>query len=162
VNQPNVQKISVERQTDAPMVCAVTRSGNATGNDRGKSAEMGVPGVRRAWKKPPLFDHVQERETFLKARREFTDPRVSSSQIPKGIYQNIDSSEISQDTNFDPGTLRNFLESYMKLVRDQNALAALQAIISNCDKYGEGRALERDVNRVRRRLWSGGEMRITV
>lgn len=61
------------------MVHAVTRSGAITGNDRGTSAEIGAPWVRRAGKKPPLFDPVKERETFLKARREFTDPRSLSS-----------------------------------------------------------------------------------
>ena len=66
-NQPNVQKISVERQTDAPLVHAVTRSGIAIGHDRGKSIETGVPRVRRVGQKPPPFDPVQERETFLKS-----------------------------------------------------------------------------------------------
>jgi len=79
VNQPNVQKITVERQTDALLVRAVTRSGTVMNHDKGKSVETGVPGVRRAGQKPPPFDHMQERETFLKARREFTNPTTSSS-----------------------------------------------------------------------------------
>ena len=50
----------------------------------------------------------------------------------------------------------------MKLVRDQNALAGLQAIISNGDKKIGERTLERVVNQVRRRFRTGGEMRLTT
>ena len=50
----------------------------------------------------------------------------------------------------------------MKLVKDHNALAGLQAIISNCDKQIGERTLERVVNQVRRRFRTGGEMRLTA
>lgn len=50
----------------------------------------------------------------------------------------------------------------MKLVRDQNALAGLQAIISNCDKQIRERTLERVVNQVWQRLQTGGEMSFTA
>jgi len=50
----------------------------------------------------------------------------------------------------------------MKLIRDQNALAGLQTILSNCEKQVEERTIERVVNQVRRRLRTGGEMRLTA
>jgi len=73
-------------------------------------------GVWRVGQKPPLFDPIKERETFLEARREFMEPGTSSTQIPQGIHRNNDS--IIRGENVDQGTLRNFLESFLKLVHD--------------------------------------------
>jgi len=67
-NQPNTQNIFVERRTDEPQVQAVTQSGIATGDDRGKATAIGAPWVRRDGKKQPPFDLIKERETFIEAR----------------------------------------------------------------------------------------------
>lgn len=45
VNQPNIQKIFVERRTDEPQVHAVTRSGIMIGDDRGKETAIRAPWV---------------------------------------------------------------------------------------------------------------------
>lgn len=50
----------------------------------------------------------------------------------------------------------------MNLVRDQNALARLLVVINSCDKHVEERTLDKLVNQFRRRLRTGGEMRLTA
>jgi len=45
--QKNVQKISIERRTDEPLVQVVTRTRITTGNDRGKETTIGAPWVWR-------------------------------------------------------------------------------------------------------------------
>lgn len=132
------------------------------GDDRGKESMTCAPWVWRAWQKPPPFDPIKERETFLEATRKFEDSGASSSQNPQRTIQNNDPSGISQGKDGYQGTLRNFLESCMKLVRDQNALAGLQAIISTCDKKIGERTLERVVNQVRWTFRIGGDMRLTA
>lgn len=89
------------------------------GDDKGKSNAMGTSWVRKAEQKQPPFDPLKERETFFEARREFAD--LSNMDQGKS-YSHVD------------GNLRNFLESCIKLIRDQIALAELQSILRCCEK----------------------------
>lgn len=98
--------------------------------------------VKKADPNHPLFDPIQERDTFLEARRDFTDFGASTSQNQQGNGQIVDSER-------NEGTLRNFLESFIKLIRDQTALVELQSLLGNCEKQGRGKTQDHVVNQVR-------------
>ena len=107
--------------------------------------------VQKAPEKIP-FDVEREKETFMEAKRYFADPStpVAPAQQPQ---QQSQSQEASTDK---VSTLSSFLQSCIKLLRNQNALNELQKFIASCEpqrSFGK----EKTVNRVRR---TGREMRL--
>jgi len=138
VTQPTVQKISTEQRTNDPRVNAVTRSGATTGTDNGQTSATGPAWVRKAQLKQPPFDPLKEWETFFEAKQVFADPGVSTLQNPQGASTIHRSDPSREDQGKNPsheeGSLRNFLESHMKLIRDQTDLAELQSILSCCKR----------------------------
>ena len=110
--------------------------------------------VRKAPEKIPAFHVEREKETFMEAKRDFTDPNTSvvPTQQPQ---QQSQSQEASTDK---VSTLSSFLQSCMKLLQNQNALKELQKVLAVCEPQ---RRVDKDkfVNRVRR---TGREMRLNA
>ena len=108
--------------------------------------------VRNAPGKIPAFDVERGKETFMEAKRDFADPNTSvvPAQQPQ---QQSQPPEASTDK---VSTLSSFLQSCMKLLRNQNALNELQKVIASC-KPQRSSSKEKTVNRVRR---TGREMRL--
>ena len=108
--------------------------------------------VRKDPEKIPTFYVGREKETFLEAKQDFFDPRppVAPAQQPQ---QQSQSQEASTDK---VSTLSSFLQSCMKLLRNQNSLNELQKVIASCEPQRSS-GKEKTVNRVRR---TGREMRL--
>ena len=111
----------------------------------------------KAWvcktpEKIPAFDVGREKGTFMEAKKDFADLRTSvattqqhQQQLP---FQEASSDQVS--------TLTSFLQSCMKLLRNQNALNELQKVIQSCEpqrSFDKGKT----INRFRR---TGREMRL--
>ena len=87
----------------------------------------------------------------MEANKEFVD--LSTSVAPAQQHQQqLQSQETSTDK---VSTLSSFLQSCMKLLRNQNALNELQKFIASCEPQRSS-GKEKTVNRVRR---TGREMR---
>ena len=119
-----------------------------------KEKQPDKAGVRKAPAKVPTFDIEREKETFMEARRDFAAP--STSVAPTQQHQQ--QSQPQEASMGKAGTLSSFLQSCMKLLRNQNALEELQKVIASCEpQKSTGR--DKTLNRVRR---TGREMRLNA
>ena len=137
----------------AVAINVVTRSG-ATTHIQNTETRPTEPCVRKAPAKIPAFDVKREKETFMEAKRDFANPNtsVAPAQQPQ---QQSQQQEASTDK---VSTLSSFLQSCMKLLRNQNALNELQKFIASCEPQRSS-GKEKIVNRVRR---TGREMRLNA
>ena len=121
----NIQMISIEQRL-APAINFVTRIG-ATTEAQNKEKQPAEAWVRKAPEKIPAFDVKREKETFMETKRDFADPNTSvvPAQQPQ---QQSQPQEASTDK---VSTLSSFLQSCMKLLRNQNALNELQKVIAS-------------------------------
>ena len=108
---------SKPREED-PNVNIMLRSGIATRDDKGKQLEDST-WVFKAWMKEPELDLEHAKETFMEARKSFTDASTSGSKD-------------RPTPEMDPFMLTTFLEICMKLLRDSKAIKGLQELINRC------------------------------
>lgn len=94
-----------------PKVNIVLWSGVMIGEDKGKQPEE-WEWVRKAPKKEIGFDLECAKETFMEAKKSFTEVSTSGSQ-EKPVEE------------MDPSMITTFLETCMKLLRDSKALKGL-------------------------------------
>ena len=78
------------------------------GEDKGKQPEEDT-WVRKALAKEPEFDLVRAKETFMEAKKNFTEASTSGSKD-------------EPETRMDPSMLTTFLETCMKLLRDNKVV----------------------------------------
>src|SRR5271156_5824801 len=115
--------IAIEKRP-TPALHVVTRSGAST-ELQNKGKQIAEPWVRKTPEKIPSFDVRREKDTFMEARKDFADSSTSVSTTQKLRHQLQ-----SQEASFDQvSTLTSFLQSCMKLLRNQDAVAELQKII---------------------------------
>ena len=94
-----------------------------------KEKQHGKAWVRKTPEKFPTFDVGREKETFMEAKKYFAD--LSTSVAPAQQHQHQSQ---SQEASMDKvSTLSSFLQSCMKLLRNQNALNELQKVIASCE-----------------------------
>ena len=91
------------------------------------------------------FDVGREKETFIEAKKDFVDPSTSGAPAQQH-QQQLQSQEASPDQ---VSTMSSFLQSCIKLLRNQNALKELQKVIQSCEPRRSSDR-EKPVNRVRR------------
>ena len=115
----NLQMIRFESCEEDTNVNIVLRSGITIRDDKGKQPEDST-WVRKASTKEPEFDLECAKETCIEARKSFTDASTSGSK---------DRSE----PEMDPSMLTTFLETCMKLLRDNKVVKGLQEIINRCN-----------------------------
>lgn len=96
----------------------VLRSDITTGDDKGKQPEEST-WVRKAPTKEPEFNLECAKETFMEAKRSFVDASTSGSKD-------------RLEPEMDPSMLTTFLETCMKLLRDNKAMKGLQELITRC------------------------------
>ena len=108
--------------------------------------------VRKTPDKIPAFDITREKGTFMDARKDFVDLNTPGATIQQQRQQ-LQSSKASSDK---VSTLTSFLQSCMKLLRNQNVLDELQKVIESCEPH-QSPVKGKSVNRVRR---IGREMRL--
>ena len=77
--------------------------------------------VHKSPEKIPNFDVGREKETFMEAKKDFADPGTSVAPAQQH-QQQLQSQGASTDK---VSTLSSFLQSCMKLLRNQNALNEL-------------------------------------
>ena len=70
--------------------------------------------VRKAPEKIPAFDVESEKDTFMEAKRDFTDPNTSVVLAQQPQQQ----SQPQEDLTDKVSTLSSFLQSCMKLLRN--------------------------------------------
>ena len=101
------------------------RSGMTMGDDKGKLLEESMC-VRKAPTKELKFDLKRAKETFMEAKKSFTEASTSSSkdQLEPGM---------------DPSMLTTFLETCMKLLHNSKDVKGLQELITRCAGSGEPR-----------------------
>lgn len=88
------------------------------GDDKGKQLEDST-WVHKAPTKEAEFHLERARETFMEAKKIFTDVSTSGSK---------DKSE----PEMDPSMLTIFLETYVKLLHDSKAVKGLEELINRC------------------------------
>ena len=111
--------ISIE-QRPTPAINVVTRSG-ATRKVQNTEQQPYETWVRKAPEKVPTFDIEREKETFMEAKRDFATP--STSVAPAQQHQQR--SQTQEALTDKVSTLSSFLQSCLKLLRNQNALSDL-------------------------------------
>ena len=111
--------ISIEPRL-ATTVNVVTWSG-ATTHPQNTEKQLADTWVRKAPAKIPAFDITRERETFMEVKKDFAGPSTSVApaqpQQPSSRPQEAPLDNVS--------TLSSFLQSCLKLLRDQDALTEL-------------------------------------
>lgn len=107
-----------EPREEDPNVNILLQSGITTRDDKGKQPEEST-WVCKAPTKEPEFDLERAKETFMEAKRSFADASTSGSK---------DRLELEMD----PSMLTTFLETCMKLLRDNKAVKGLQELITRC------------------------------
>ena len=119
--------ISVEKR---PILAlnVVTRSGTTT-QVQNKGKQPDEAWVRKTPEKIPTFDVGREKGTFMEAKKDFVDRRTSVATTEQH-QQQLQFQEALLDQ---VSTLTSFLQSCMKLLRNQNALNELQKVIASCE-----------------------------
>ena len=112
-----------EPREEDPNVNMMLKSGATIGKDNGKKPEEDT-WVHKAPAKEPKFDLERAKETFMEAKKSFTEASTSGSndQLEPGM---------------DPSMLTTFLESFMKLLHDNKEIKGLQELITRCVGSGE-------------------------
>ena len=145
VNQ-NIQLISTEQKEPEPRFNIVTHSGASTSRtSQDAKKNTGPKWVCKATNKSTPLDLQKNKETFQQAKNLFTDPTPSVSQIfpHRGIQQQkpygVSPMQTSQATTSGrckedelTGSVQSFLQSFLKLVRNEKGIGELQRII---DQY---------------------------
>ena len=101
--------------------------------------------VRKAPVKVPAFDIEREKETFMDAKQDFGDSTTAVAPTQPHQQQ----SQLQEDSTDKVSTLSSFLQSCLKLLRNQIALSELQKVITSCEPQ-QSSGQEKTVNRVRR------------
>ena len=116
-----------------------------TGDDKGKQPEKSA-WVRKASTKEPEFDLEHAKETFMEAKKSFTEVSTLGSK---------DQLELGTD----PSMLTTSLETCMKLLRDSKAVKGLQELITRCTGSRELRVVRKLGKHA---LHTSREMRLTT
>ena len=117
------------------------------GDDKGKQPKDST-WVRKALTKEPKFDLEHAKETFMEARKSFVDASTSERKDRLKL-------------EMDPSMLTTFLETCMKLLRDNKAVKGLHEIINKCTGTALGEPhVVRKVGKHATR--TGREMRLTT
>ena len=101
--------------------------------------------VHKSPEKIPAFDVEREKQTFMEAQRDFVDPNTSVAPVQQPQQQ----SQPQEASTNKVSTLSSFLQSCMKLLRNQNDLNELQKVIASCEPQRSS-GKEKTINRVRR------------
>jgi len=131
-----------EPREEDPNVKMMLGSSMTMGEDKGKQPEESV-WVR---KKEPKFDLECTKETFMEAKKSFTEASTlgSKDQLEPGM---------------DPSILTTFMETCMKLLCDSKAVKGLQELITRCMGSGEPHMVQ-ELGKHALRI--GREMRLTA
>ena len=123
----NLKMMRFKPRKEDPNVNMMLRSGITTCNDKGKQLEESA-WVHEAPTKEPKFDLECTKETFMEAKKSFTETSTSGNkdQLEPGM---------------DPSMLTTFLETCMKLLRDNKAENGLHELITRCVGSGELRVV---------------------
>lgn len=118
-----------ETREEDPNVNMILRSGVTTWEDKENQHEEDT-WVRKDPVKEPEFDLGCAKETFMEAKKSFTEASSSRSK---------DHPELEMD----PSMLTTFMETCMKLLRDNKAVKGLQELITQCAGLGEPHVVQK-------------------
>lgn len=118
-----IKMMRFEPREEDPNLNVMLRSGATIGGDVEIQTKEDT-WVHKAPTKQPKFDLEHVKETFMEAKKSFTEVSTSGSK---------DQPELEMD----PSMLTTFLETCMKLLRDNKAVKLLQELITRCVGSGE-------------------------
>lgn len=107
-----------EPHEEASKVNTMLRSGITTREDKRKQLAKGVC-VHKALEKETRFDLEHAKETFMEAKKSFTEASTS------GSWEKL-------VEEMDPSMLTMFLETCMKFLHHSKAVKGLQELINQC------------------------------
>lgn len=141
----NVQMMKAEPREEDTNVNMMLRSGAATGEYKGKKPEEDA-WVHKTPRKQPEFDLERTKETFMEAKKGFTETSTSGSkdQADPKMYTSM---------------LTTLLETCMKLLQDTKVVKGLKEMITRCTRPDEPCMVRRLGKHV---LCTGWEMWLTV
>ena len=145
----NLHMLSVDQRL-GPTVNVVTRSGATTHIQPAEKQAW----VRQAPVKVPALEIERGKETFMETQQDFGDSTTAVAPAQPHQQQ----SQPQEASTGEVSTLSSFLQSCMKLLRNQNALKELQKVLAFCEPQRRVDK-EKTVNRVRR---TGREMRLNA
>ena len=112
----NLQMMKVKPHEEDPNVNIVLRSEITTSDDKGKQPEEGG-WVCKAPKKETSFNLEHAKETFMEAKKIFTEASTSGN---KNKFP-----DTNAPIEVEPSMLNTFLETFMKLLCDRNVVKGL-------------------------------------
>ena len=118
--------ISIE-QRPALAINVVTRSG-ATTHIQNMEKQPDEAWVHKAPQRVPAFDIQKEKETFMETRQDFGDSTTAVAPAQPHQQQSRPQEALMGEVS----TLSSFLQSCMKLLRNQNVLKELQKVLAFC------------------------------
>jgi len=119
----NIQMMRCEVHEEDPNVNMMLRSGTTIGEDKGNQLKEDT-WVCKDPTKEIEFDLEHIKETFMEAKKSFMEASTLGSKD-------------QLEPRMDPSMLTTFLETCMKLLRDNNAVKGLQELITRCAGLGE-------------------------
>ena len=137
---PSIQLISVE-QRPTPALNVVTRSG-ATTHTQDSPKQHATMCAQQASKKVPALGPAKDHTPVQEARCDNVDSAVEIS-----AQQHQQASQLQGASMDKVSTLSSFLQSCMKLLRNQNALNELQKVLAVTDPQ-RGIDQEKTISRV--------------
>ena len=123
----NLQMMRSKPREEGSNVKIMLRSSITIGDEKGKQPKE-IAWVHKAPRKEPEFDLERPKETFMEAKKSFTEASTL------GIKDKL---ELEMDLSM----LTTFLETCMKLQCDNKAVKGLQELITRCTGLGEPRVV---------------------
>lgn len=135
----NIQMMRVEPYEKDQSINTVLTSGMTIGADKSKQPkEDGW--VRKVAEKEVDFDLNQVKKTFMEAKKNFIEASTS------GSHEKTPKTSVTQ--KIDPSILATFLQTCMKLLRDQKAVEGLQDLIDKCANKEKTPTEQRKVRKI--------------
>lgn len=161
----NIQMMRSEQRKDDPRINTLTQSGTTTREDKAedKNPEADTC-VRKARENNTGFDLQEEKANFLEAKKSFVDIGDLTSNMQMQLVPKKNAPEVGTAMeNPNSTVLKSFLQTCMKLLRDQKAVEGLQKLIDNCASKENPQHEKFIVNKVNKnKKRNGREMQLTA
>ena len=122
--------------------------------------------------KQPAIDLNKMKETFMPSSKEFCilDPPSKKGKGPEIAGTSMElcsdwkasTSASACQENETASNIKSFLQSCLKLIRDENAQLEVQQLIDYCDPTNILATTERAVNQIKRYVCTGREMQLNT
>jgi hypothetical protein len=170
----NVQLIGVEDRTPDQKINVIMRGGLVTNDAQSIGVKQSTAEwVRKSIVKSPTFDLHKEKETFLQVRRDFYDVEASASKtnykekeiVSIPLHSDPFVGEEQQHLSIRPheenesiGLVKSFLQSCLKLLKDERVILEMQNLIDKCEQPISMDTVNKAVHHIKKYVQTGREM----